>query len=198
MPTNKLDHIIRDLDQRAVRASTELVSTITPDQLSLPTPCADWNLTQLLEHMSVQHRGFAAAARGQGGDLANWHLPAVHDDPVQDHLAAADDALTAFAEVDLTAQVEIAEFGPDAKFPAAQAMTFHFLDYVVHGWDVARAIGRTYVPEPDLVEACWEIAAMIPTDEASRPAGGPFGPVVQVSEDASSFDRLLAHVGRQP
>ena len=198
VPTNFSGAAIVDLDRRAVLASTQPVRRITADQLTLPTPCTDWNLRDLLAHMTVQHRGFTAAVRGQGGDPANWHLPAVHDDPVIDHLAAADEAIVAFAAVDPNTQVEIAEFGPDAQFPASQAMTFHFLDYLVHGWDVAQALGQPFTPEPDLVDAGWQIAEMIPADDASRPTGGPFGPAVAASADASSFERLLAHVGRTP
>lgn len=53
---------IRTVHRTAVLASVDVVDNVTTEDLSRPTPCAGWNLSQLLAHMTVQHRGFAAAA----------------------------------------------------------------------------------------------------------------------------------------
>jgi uncharacterized protein (TIGR03083 family) len=57
---------IRPLHRIAVNASVDIVNAVTPGDLDRPTPCAGWNLSDLLTHMTVQHRGFAASARGAG------------------------------------------------------------------------------------------------------------------------------------
>ena len=79
----------------AILASFDVVNAITSSDLNRPTPCAGWDLADLLAHMTVQHRGFAAAARGGGQDLATWDPAAVRDtqDPVGTYAAAAHDVL---------------------------------------------------------------------------------------------------------
>ena len=124
----------------------EVVAGVATDDLRRPTPCAGWNLCDLLAHMTAQHRGFAAAARGHGADLAMWDPTTVADrvaaDPAGTYAAAADDVLVAFAaDGVLESAFALPELGPGASFPGALAIGFHFVDYVVHGWDVARSIG---------------------------------------------------------
>ncbi len=61
-----------------------------------PTPCGEWTLGDLLTHMSVQHRGFAAAAEGNGADRSAWRPRPAAGDPVAEYAAAADRVLRAF------------------------------------------------------------------------------------------------------
>src|SRR5271170_6356690 len=84
------------LDAQAVRASLDLVTRATAQDLARPTPCADWTLHGLLRHMIAQHYGFAAAAGGDGG-LARWRIRPLGDDPAADYRAAAELVLAAFA-----------------------------------------------------------------------------------------------------
>ena len=88
---------IRDLDARAVRASVDVVEGITALDLSRPTPCSEWTLGDLLAHMTVQHRGFAAASAGRGADPAVWKAGAPSPDPVADYAMAAELVIAAFA-----------------------------------------------------------------------------------------------------
>src|SRR3954468_23136723 len=85
-----------DADATATRGSVEVVARLAPTDLSQPTPCAGWDLRALLAHMTGQHRGFAAAAVGRGGDLAVWQ-PVSSPDPVAAYVEAARDVLTAFS-----------------------------------------------------------------------------------------------------
>src|ERR1700759_3055435 len=87
----------RDLDRAAVLAAAAVACRIRPGDLGRATPCDGWTVAGLLSHLSVQHRGFAAAARGEGGDLAIWAPPPPAPDPVADFLAASAEVLTAFA-----------------------------------------------------------------------------------------------------
>ena len=125
--------------------------------LDRPTPCEGWNLADLLGHMTVQHRGFAAAARGFGADPDVWRVETSSTRcgpiPVGTYAEAAHDVLDAFA-ADGTAEAPFAlpEFGEGAVFPGAMAMGFHFVDYVVHGWDVAATLGVPFELPADVVE----------------------------------------------
>ena len=190
------------LHRAAVLASVDAVNAVSLDDLDRPTPCAGWNLATLLMHMTVQHRGFAAAARG-GTDLGVWEPATVADavasDPVGTYAAAADDVLSAFeAEGVLETTFALPEFGPDATFPGAMAIGFHFVDYVVHGWDVARTIGAAYELPKDVIDAVLPIAFAVPDGEFRAEEGSPFRRAVAVDDGAGDMERLLAHLGRSP
>src|SRR5690348_12552631 len=115
-----LDRVL-DLDARAVRLSTGLVRASTVADLRRPTPCAGWDLADLLAHMTAQHRGFAASARGAGGDPAAWAVTEAAD-PVAAYEAAAADACAAFATVsDAEQPFALPEFTTASTFPAVRA-----------------------------------------------------------------------------
>ena len=70
---------IRSAHRVAVMSSVDIVNNVTPKDLHRATPCDGWNLSDLLAHMTVQHHGFAAAARGDGADLAGWDTATAAD-----------------------------------------------------------------------------------------------------------------------
>lgn len=153
--------------------------------------------------MTVQHRGFAAAARGAGGDLAGWDpasvVDAVSRDPAGTYAAAAADVLEAFAaDGVLTAPFALPEFGPGATFPGAMAIGFHFVDYVVHAWDVARTIGATLELPDDVIAAVLPFAMAVPDGELRQTAGAPFQPALSTAGADTDLDRILLHLGRSP
>src|SRR4051812_5163457 len=88
---------LRVANEWAVRTSVAVVTKATPDDLCRSTPCSAWTLGDLLAHMTAQHRGFAAAARGDGADLAHWRIRPLDEDPVKAYANVADDVLEAFA-----------------------------------------------------------------------------------------------------
>jgi len=200
MPTDILD--IRPFHRTAVLNSVELVATVRPADLDAPTPCAGWTLADLLAHMTVQHRGFAMAARGYGADAELWRpesvLEAVRTDPATTYADAARDVLEAFADdAALDGSFALPEFGPGATFPGAIAMGFHFIDYVVHGWDVAAALGVPYVLPADVVGAALPLAFAVPDGEFRALDEVPFAPAIQpVTGD--DLGRILRHLGRRP
>ena len=161
------------LDARAARASVRVVSQASVADLARPTPCADWRLAELLAHMTAQHNGFAAAAAGDGGDLVHWQTGAPVADPVGEYAAAAERVIAAFAAAVVPArEFVLPEISPELRFPAVVAIGFHFVDYVVHGWDVARTLGRDYDLEPDVLAAAVAIARAVPDGERRRAARG--------------------------
>jgi len=168
---------IRPAHRAAVMASVDVVNSVTPKDLQRATPCDGWNLSHLLAHMTVQHHGFAAAARGDGANLAHWDTATVADavaiDPAGTYAAAAADVLEAFADDDvLAASFALPEFGPGAAAPGSQAIGFHFVDYVVHGWDVARAIDAPFTLPADVISAVLPLVFASGAGAASRFAIG--------------------------
>jgi uncharacterized protein (TIGR03086 family) len=182
--------------------SVELVATVRPADLDAPTPCAGWTLADLLAHMTVQHHGFAMAARGYGADAELWRpetvIDAVRTDPATTYADAARDVLEAFADdAAPDASFALPEFGPGATFPGAIAMGFHFIDYVVHGWDVAAALGVPYVLPADVVGAALPVALAVPDGEFRMLDEVPFAPAIPPAT-GDDLDRILRHLGRRP
>ena len=194
---------IVDLDARAVRGTVSLVSRVGPADLDRPTPCDQWTLAELLVHMTAQHNGFAAAAAGDGADLARWQPPARTGasaaDLVRDYTAAAERVIKAFgADGVLDREFDLAEFSGMPRFPAAQAISFHLVDYVVHGWDVARSLDLPYQPEPAVLAVALQVAQAVPDGELRTQVLAPFAPGIPVAADAEILDQILGLLGRSP
>jgi uncharacterized protein (TIGR03086 family) len=194
---------LRPFHRTAVDTSVDVVNGVTFDDLDRPTPCAGWNLGDLLTHMTVQHYGFAAAARGNGADLAVWEPTTVADavaaDPAGAYAKAATEVLEAFsADGVLDATFALPEFGPDATVPGAMAIGFHFVDYVVHGWDVARTIGAPFDLPSDVINAVLPVTLAVPDGDLRDAEGSPFARAITPTDEASDLDRVLLHLGRSP
>ena len=186
-----------ELDATAVRASVDLVTQLTPADLTRPTPCAGWTLHGLLAHMTTQHYGFAAAAAGQEGP-GPWRLRRPGPDPARDYRDAAGTVLAAFAADGVLARdFTLPEFAPRQRFPAAQAISFHFIDYVVHSWDVARALGLPVSFGPGLLAAARGVASQVPGGEARLRPGAAFAPAI-TWPGPGGLDEIVALLGRSP
>jgi uncharacterized protein (TIGR03086 family) len=186
------------LDRRAVELSARIVAHAQPEDLGRATPCAAWNLGELLDHMITQHYGFAAASAGRGGDRQQWQV--VHrDDPIAEYAAAAGHVIAAFARPQARQQpFDLPEISTAVQIPAAQAISFHFVDYVAHGWDVARTLDVPFEPDDDLVRAALAIAQNVPDGENRLAEGAAFKPGRPLPPDGTDLDQVLAALGRSP
>jgi uncharacterized protein (TIGR03086 family) len=190
---------IADLDARVTEASVSVVKRAGLADLDRPTPCAGWNLRDLIGHMTSQHYGWIAAAVGHGADLSVWQPGPPVADPIGEYAEASRRVLEAFGEEGvLDREFALAEISPVLRFPAAQAISFHFIDYLVHGWDVARSLGLDYQPEPDLLAAALPVALAVPGGEARTRDGAAFAPGLPVPAPAGPLDQILAMLGRSP
>ncbi|MGV9566389.1 TIGR03086 family metal-binding protein [Streptomyces sp. NPDC003480] len=190
---------IRDLNRRAVLRSAEIVAEVRDDQWDAPTPCAGWTLRRLMAHMTAQHLGFAAAAAGETSDTSVWEEKPL-EDPGRAYADAVGRVLDAFAaDGVLERDFWLPEIHPKMRFAAARAISFHFLDYVVHGWDVAASLGIPAAYDADLVDAAAEVARTeVPEGPARERPGAAFRPPLALTGRESAEDRLLAVLGRDP
>ena len=188
---------LRILDAVVVRASLDLVSKITPDDLGKPTPCSAWTLHGLLAHMTTQHYGFAAAAEGEG-HLDYWRLVPLGDDPIETYRASVKRVLNAFVPHDLAdRKFPLPEFSTEITFTAEQALGFHFVDYLVHSWDVAKTLGLPLKFQKEVLDAGLRFAESIPNGKNRKEPGAAFGPAVDAT-GPSDLDTIVALLGRSP
>jgi uncharacterized protein (TIGR03086 family) len=184
-------------DRRALDAAGGIVARVRDTDLDRPTPCAGWDLRALLVHMAGNNNGFADAAAGAAADRRVWEGVGLDADPVGAYEKSARRVRAAFAESGvLESTFEVYGFG---SVPGGTAVGMHFIDYLVHGWDVAVAIGAEPDLDPELCLAVLRIGARWPPDStAIWGPGAPFGYRVPVADDAPPAHRMLGFLGRNP
>jgi uncharacterized protein (TIGR03086 family) len=189
-----------ELHARVLRQSVDIVDDIGDGQWDGPTPCAGWTLRQLVEHMILENRGFAAAAGGETSDRRVWTDRQFLDDLRADYRASAERVVESFgAPGVLEGEFWLPLINPSLRLPARQAISFHLLDYVVHGWDVATAIGRPVQVPTDIVDAALDIATReVPDGPRRHRPNASFVAPVELAPGAPELDRLLAWLGRSP
>jgi uncharacterized protein (TIGR03086 family) len=184
----------RELDRRTLVVIDKIVSGVTEADLDRETPCAAWNLGDLLRHQVSENHGFAVALRE--GSAPDWEGGTLGPDPYRSYAESVEAVLAAFAEDGvLDRQVTIREFG---TFPAGFAVRMHLVDSVAHGWDLAKTLGLPYEPDEEAVADALAFAMMIPADPEDRRSRGTFDVVVETPDHASPLHRFLGLVGRDP
>ncbi|MCG5122257.1 TIGR03086 family metal-binding protein [Streptomyces sp. T7(2022)] len=190
------DDSLPDLGPAAM-AVAALVDRVTPDQLDDPTPCPDYAVRNVLGHLSGLSLAFRDAALKNVGPTTDTDpgasLPDIGDDwrPV---LAARLTELPA-AWRSPGAWEGMTQAG-GVTFPAADAGVVALNELVVHGWDLARATGQPYAPEPADLEVAYTMLSA--AAESGEETGGMFGPPVPVGENASLLDQVISLSGRDP
>lgn len=177
----------------------ELVADTTDDQLGAPTPCPDYSVGDLCDHLVGLTHAFSLSARkeplpGGGQPSADaGHLEPGWRDQAAAHLT---DLTSGWA--DPAAYDGMTQAGP-IELPGAVAAQVALNEVVLHGWDLAVATGRPYDPDPPAVEVCLAfVSSFEPPEDGPADDGGLFGPPVTVPEDAPAFHRLLGLTGRDP
>lgn len=147
-----------ELDRIAVDEALRVVELAESADWDRDTPCAGWNLRRLVAHMTAQHLGFAAAARGAGLDTAHWQEPPDMDDPAPVHRVAATAVLAAFAEPGATERSShsrswAAAF-PDGRPSASTSSTTWFTPGTSpqpweRAWNSPTTSSARHSPQPD-------------------------------------------------
>ena len=151
--------------------------------LEAETPCPEWRVRDLLNHMLDTQRYFAGAARGEKvAPPASTPPSLLTGDPTADFARATAEVADAYAP-----DGDIERTGP--------ALGIAFSDQLLHGWDLARATNQDAAMPEGLAQAAYDCIHGRFTDEQRK---GVFGPEIPVGDDATPQQRLLAYTGRDP
>ena len=186
MTTEPADQLSTALD-----ATEQVIAAVGGDQWSLPTPCTEWNVRDLVDHVVVGNYAFASILRGEPPAAA------------QDLLGSGRDLLSAYRDSAASLVAAFRQPGvlerpftiPFGTVPGVVALHLRITEVLVHGWDLARAIGHVATFPEDLAEQELAFSRDKLADVAADRS--PFAPPQPVAEDAPAIDRLAACLGRR-
>jgi len=186
---------LNTLYHRTVEAWADRVNAVSPDQWDDPTPCTQWTVRDLVNHVVGEDRWTVPLVEGRTIEEVGTSLDGdlLGDDPVRASLDAAMAATTVTAERlpgGGTVQLSYGEESMDEYVRQLLA------DHLVHGWDLAVATGQAYEPDPAALQATH--AFLLAAAEDPTRGGGIFGPVVPVADDAQLLERAVGLSGRTP
>ena len=163
-----------------------VVHQISSDELPKPTPCSEYDVAQLTDHLlnSITILGGAAGAQ--------FPERAADDSVERQIIEAARPALDAWHHRGLDGTVTIS---PN-ELPAKIAAGILSIEFLVHAWDYAAATGHRIDTADSVTDYVSGLAKKIITPEGRATAG--FADPVDVPDDAPALDRLIAFTGREP
>jgi uncharacterized protein (TIGR03086 family) len=192
--TNARGTSIDSLHRQTLALTRRFVAGIEAGQWTHPTPCADWNVRALVNHVVVGNLWAAELARGHTIDDVGNRLDGDQLGP--DPLHAFDESAQAAAlAFELPGALEApcaVSYGPVSGSVYAG---HRFIDVLVHGYDIAVATGQNPELDPRLAEACWEV---VEPQLAAFRASGMFGPDPDGPLPTDPQRRLIAALGRPP
>ncbi len=187
-----VDRLVQALD-----ATEALIAAVGDDQWPNPTPCPEWDVRALVNHLVFGNRMFAAILRSEpASELENLRrtrdIDQLGDNPVEAYREVGAALRAAFSQPGVLERVFQAPIGPA---PGVVLLHLRITELLVHGWDLAHATGQPArlpddVAEEELAFASGQRAPNVPR------TGHPFGPVQPVAEDAPAVDQLAAYLGR--
>ena len=178
--------------ERSIAATRGVLVNVSRDQLDAATPCAQWKVSDVVNHVVGGQYFFEAGVLGtqqEGGDT---------DFSAGDYVAAFDDGagrcVAAFSGDGVMDKMLTLPFG---QMPGSAFIGLASTDTFTHGWDLAKATGQDTDLAPDLAAML-----LVGARQAIQPAfrsedGAVFGLEQTAPEGASNADQLAAFLGRR-
>lgn len=178
----------------------EIVASVEQSQAQYPTPCSEWDVRGILNHLIGGLEFTAGCIAGNPPDIRVAEADSSYiDEPdiamlIEAYHTLLDRVLQSGSEPGaLDGIVSTPYFG---EMPVSQIFIGTTMDQLIHGWDLAKATGQDTTLDAGLVEFAYGMLSS-GFAEMGRQAGF-IGPEVAIPEDGSPQDKLIAYMGRQP
>jgi uncharacterized protein (TIGR03086 family) len=173
----------------------DLVAGVRSDQWENPTPCTDWNVRELVDHVVIGDRLFTTILRGEEPPPPSARDPksndVLGDDPAGVQREGARELIAALSRPGVLDQMFQIPMG---SVPGVAAAHMRSTEAIVHGWDLAQATGQAPRFPDDIVQRVLEFTraklADVPPDRS------PFGPAQPAPADAPPIVEVVALLGR--
>ncbi|MEP9385586.1 TIGR03086 family metal-binding protein [Nocardioides sp. KR10-350] len=171
---------VQEVLKRALNQAGYVLDHVQADALEKPTPCEEWTVSELADHLIAAPRRFITMMRGEQPDRAAAP-PHVEDGWGAAFQSAADDLLD-----------ELQRRGGEVAVP----LEMEIAELAVHTWDLATALGSPPMSslDPDVARIALAFMRANLTDDNR---GAAFGQARSVPEDADAYRRLAAFAGRR-
>ena len=185
---------------RVTRRTKDVASGVTQAQAAATTPCSQWSVLDLLNHLLGGLEFTAGCITGNVPDIRPNEAESSYRDEtdvtvlVRAYPAAVDRVLELAAVPGALERTAITPFG---EMPVARIMMGTVMDQLVHCWDLARATGQDTTLDSELVEFAYGMLVSGGFADMGRQAGF-IGPEVAVPDSASLQDKMIGYMGRQP
>ena len=178
--------------EQAIASTRTVLAGVSKDQLGDDTPCAQWKVSDLINHIVGGQLFFETGAKGEPPaagekDFASTDFVAAFDD-------AAQRSVTAFRANGVMEKMLTLPFG---QMPGAAFMGLAATDTFTHGWDLAKATGQSTDLAPELAAQLLVGSRAAIQPGFRSPEGNPFGPEQTAPAGACSADQLAAFLGRK-
>lgn len=176
----------------AATAAASTVRGVSPDQLAAPTPCQQWQVRPLVNHLLQVATALTLAGRGEAVPDDVWERDMMSDDWAGRLNEQARQAIEAWSE---PSAWEGTVSMSSAEMPASMVATMLASDLVIHSWDLARATGQ----EVACLDDTAEMARVFVEQMGEQGRGmGIFAEPVPVPQGAPALDRAVGLSGRDP
>ena len=185
--------------EKAVDQVNKVIAGLTQEQLAHPTPCSEWNIQELLNHLIGGAEMVVGCFSGQtpnitpGSSDSSYSTETQVAGLVQAYQTVVDQALQVAHE---PGALERNIDTPLGDLPGALFLSFCSMDQFIHGWDLAKATSQDTKLDPQMAQTCYDMCVPDMADQGRE--AGVIGAVVAVPDDASIQDKLLGYMGRQP
>jgi uncharacterized protein (TIGR03086 family) len=179
--------------ERATQHARVVVAGTDRKQFGDETPCNEWDVRTLLNHLIG---GCVSCVEGAAGNKVGMDDgDHTSGDFLEAYDRASSDAITAFSS---PGAMEKTFTMPWGDTPGSAVLGLALADAVVHGWDLARGTGQKIQIDDDIADAIYGMTTSMMQPLGSYPRGDSFKDPLTVSDDAAPVEKMLAYLGRDP